>query len=156
MKSCSFERLPERLLSIGGRAAGSAGARNATWWWCAGGRTCPRERTWNGAVSGHRLESEIAACVYLCFSIPLPWRSIKKEEPWRCGIVVIVSSYRTEDYGFESRQGVRISGIYTLQCCYHNLMCIVIVCTWEKLMRKNLFLKKNLFWSLVTEMHSCF
>jgi hypothetical protein len=28
-------------------------------------------------------------------------------KPWRRGIVVIASAYRTEDPGFESRQGVR-------------------------------------------------
>jgi hypothetical protein len=52
--------------------------------------------------------------------------------PWRHGIVVIAFAYRTEDPRFESRQGVRFLGIYTLQCCFHNLICIVIVCTWEK------------------------
>jgi hypothetical protein len=49
--------------------------------------------------------------------------------PWRRGILVIPSAYRTEDPGFESQQGVRFLGIYTLQCCNHNLICIVIVCT---------------------------
>jgi hypothetical protein len=33
------------------------------------------------------------------------------------------------DPGFESRQGVRLLGLYTLQCCCHNLECIVIVYT---------------------------
>jgi hypothetical protein len=42
--------------------------------------------------------------------------------PWRRGIVVIASASRTEDPGFESRQGVRFLGLYTLQCCYHNLI----------------------------------
>jgi hypothetical protein len=32
----------------------------------------------------------------------------------RRGIVVIASTYRTEDPGFESRQGVRFLGIYAL------------------------------------------
>jgi hypothetical protein len=32
--------------------------------------------------------------------------------PWRRGIVVIASAYRTEDAGFKSRQGVRSFGIY--------------------------------------------
>jgi hypothetical protein len=41
--------------------------------------------------------------------------------------VVIASSYRTEDPWFESRQGVRFLGIYTMQCCCHYLICIVIV-----------------------------
>jgi hypothetical protein len=49
--------------------------------------------------------------------------------PWWRGIVVIASAYRTKDPGFESRQGVRFLGIYTLQCCRYNLICIVIVCT---------------------------
>jgi hypothetical protein len=30
--------------------------------------------------------------------------------------VVIASAYRTEDPGFESRKGVRLLGLYTLQC----------------------------------------
>jgi hypothetical protein len=29
----------------------------------------------------------------------------------------------------DSRQGVRFLGIYTLKCCCHHLICIVIVCT---------------------------
>jgi hypothetical protein len=33
--------------------------------------------------------------------------------PWRRGIVVIASALRTEDPGFESRQGVRFLGGYT-------------------------------------------
>jgi hypothetical protein len=49
--------------------------------------------------------------------------------PWRSGIVVTAAAYRTEDTRFEPRQGVRFLGIYTLQCCCHNLICIVIVCT---------------------------
>jgi hypothetical protein len=47
--------------------------------------------------------------------------------PWRRGIVVIASAYRTEDPGFESRQGVRFIGVFSLQCRCHNLICIVIV-----------------------------
>jgi hypothetical protein len=27
--------------------------------------------------------------------------------------------------------GCKVLGIYTMQCCCHNLICIVIVCTWE-------------------------
>jgi hypothetical protein len=46
---------------------------------------------------------------------------------WRRGIVVIAAAYRTEDRRFESRQGVRFLGLYTLQCCSQNLICIVIV-----------------------------
>jgi hypothetical protein len=60
--------------------------------------------------------------------------------PWRRrGIVVIVSAYRTEDPGFESRQCVRFLGINTLHCCCHNLIRIVIVCTY---LRKIIALKK--------------
>jgi hypothetical protein len=47
----------------------------------------------------------------------------------RRGIVVIASACRTEDLGFESRQGVRLLGIHTLKCCCHNVICIVIACT---------------------------
>jgi hypothetical protein len=43
-------------------------------------------------------------------------------------LVVIASAYRTEDPGFESRQGVRFLVIDTLQCCCHYLIRIVIVC----------------------------
>jgi hypothetical protein len=32
--------------------------------------------------------------------------------PWRRGIVVIASAYRTENPGFESRQGVRFRSLY--------------------------------------------
>jgi hypothetical protein len=53
--------------------------------------------------------------------------------PWRRGIVVIASASRTEDPGFESRQGVRFSGLYTFQCCCRNLICIVIVWIWKKI-----------------------
>jgi hypothetical protein len=34
--------------------------------------------------------------------------------PWRRGVVVIVSSNRTEDRGFKSRQGFKVVGLYTL------------------------------------------
>jgi hypothetical protein len=37
--------------------------------------------------------------------------------PWRRGIVVIVSASRTEDPGFESRQGVRFLGLHALSLC---------------------------------------
>jgi hypothetical protein len=40
--------------------------------------------------------------------------------PWRRGIAVIASAYRTEDPGFESSQSVRFLGLYTLQCCCLN------------------------------------
>jgi hypothetical protein len=49
----------------------------------------------------------------------------KKNAHFRRGIVVIA---RTEDPAFESRQGVRFLGLYTLQCCCLNLICIGIVC----------------------------
>jgi hypothetical protein len=54
-----------------------------------------------------------------------------KSLPSRRRIVVIAFADRTEDPGFESRQGVRFLGIYTLQWCCHTLIYIVIVCTWE-------------------------
>jgi hypothetical protein len=41
--------------------------------------------------------------------------------PWRKGIGVIASAYRTEDPGFKSRQGAMFLEIYMLQCCCHNL-----------------------------------
>jgi hypothetical protein len=41
--------------------------------------------------------------------------------------MVIASAYRTEDPGFEPRQGVRFLGIYRLQCCCQNLIRIVVV-----------------------------
>jgi hypothetical protein len=39
-------------------------------------------------------------------------------ESWLCGVVVIVSSDGTENLGFQSRRGVRLLGIFTLQCSY--------------------------------------
>jgi hypothetical protein len=45
---------------------------------------------------------------------------------------VVASTYRTEDPGFESRQGERCLGLDTLQCCCQNSICIVIVCLREK------------------------
>jgi hypothetical protein len=49
------------------------------------------------------------------------------------GIVAIESASRREVVpGFKSHQGVRFLGLKTLQCCCQNLMCIVIVCFWEK------------------------
>jgi hypothetical protein len=53
-------------------------------------------------------------------------------------VVVIASASRTEDPGFESRQGVRFLGINTLQCCCQNLKCIVIVCVRETNASKNM------------------
>jgi hypothetical protein len=47
--------------------------------------------------------------------------------PCRRAIVAIASDYRTEDQGFEPRQGVRFLGLYTLQLCCQNSRCIAIV-----------------------------
>jgi hypothetical protein len=69
------------------------------------------------------------------------------KRPWRRGIVVITSAYRSEDPGFESRQGVRFLGIYTLQWCFHNLICIVIVCIILEKKINDYFLKAN--WSFI-------
>jgi hypothetical protein len=66
----------------------------------------------------------------LCFFCSVQKMSKKcPQMPWRRGIVVIASAYRIEDPEFKSRQGVRFLRIYTLQCCCHNLICIVNVCT---------------------------
>jgi hypothetical protein len=48
--------------------------------------------------------------------------------PWRCGIVVIASAYRTKDPGFETHHGVKFLGIYTL----HNLIRALSLCVLEK------------------------
>jgi hypothetical protein len=61
----------------------------------------------------------ITKCIY--FSL-LPYGGVAY-------LVPIAPAYRTEDAGFESRQGVRFLGLYTLQCCCRNLVCIVIVFT---------------------------
>jgi hypothetical protein len=59
------------------------------------------------------------------------------KKPCQRGIVVIAYAYKREDLGFESRQGIfKILRTYTLECCCHNLICIVIECTWEKWMLK--------------------
>jgi hypothetical protein len=52
-------------------------------------------------------------------------------KPWRRSIVVIVSAYKTEQKIPGSNPAMFL-GIYTLQRCCHNFICIVIVCTWEK------------------------
>jgi hypothetical protein len=49
----------------------------------------------------------------------------------RSGIVVIASAYRTTDPGFESRQVVKLLGLYTLQCCCRNLNALSL-CLLEK------------------------
>jgi hypothetical protein len=56
---------------------------------------------------------------------------------WHSGL-----HYRTKDPGFKSCQDVRFFGIYILQCWCHYLICIVIVCEWEKLMLKKSLHKK--------------
>jgi hypothetical protein len=45
------------------------------------------------------------------------WAQKTTKWPWRHsgGIVVIASASGTEDLGFESRQGVRVLGLHTLQ-----------------------------------------
>jgi hypothetical protein len=50
---------------------------------------------------------------------PAQTRPVKKVDKltWRLGLVVIVSASRTEDRGFESRQGVRFLGLSTFQLC---------------------------------------
>jgi hypothetical protein len=67
--------------------------------------------------------------------------------PWRRSIVVIESAYRTKVPGFESRQGVRFFGIYTLQCCCHNLIRIVIV------MRNNKWLNNMYIHKVIRLLH---
>jgi hypothetical protein len=51
-------------------------------------------------------------------------------------VVVIASAYRTEDLGFESRQGVckvyRTVYVHTLQCCSQNLNALSF-CLLEKI-----------------------
>jgi hypothetical protein len=60
------------------------------------------------------------------------------------GIAVIAYADRTEDPGFESRQGVRfLVFIHTLQCCCQNLTCIAIVFICEKYILKNERKKKK-------------
>jgi hypothetical protein len=43
-----------------------------------------------------------------------------RSTPWRRVMGVIALAYKSEDPGFESHQGVRFLGIYTLQCRCHN------------------------------------
>jgi hypothetical protein len=87
-------------------------------------------------VRGHRLLHN-RFCEHI-YSVMLNLESCKLTNnlgmlPWRRGIVVIAAAYRTEDPGFEFHQGVRFLGVYTLQCCCHNLVCIDIVLTWKKI-----------------------
>jgi hypothetical protein len=74
-------------------------------------------------VSCHFLENQL----FYFNSIVSSGAKMNFFQPWRRGIVVIASAYKTEDPGFDSRHGVRFLGIYTLQCCCHNLICMVIV-----------------------------
>jgi hypothetical protein len=69
------------------------------------------------------------------------------------GIVVIAYAYRTEDPRFVSRQGVRFLGTYTLRCCCHNLICIVVVCTWDKMKRLNFLMECQSRFSLPNFRH---
>jgi hypothetical protein len=70
--------------------------------------------------------------LFLYFSV---YVNHTNKSPWRRGIVVIASAYISDDPGYESRRGVKFSGMYTLQfCCHNNLICFVIVCTWEKIL----------------------
>jgi hypothetical protein len=50
--------------------------------------------------------------------------------------LVISSASRTEDPGFESRQGVRILGLATLQCCSQNLIWIAYLFEKNKCLKK--------------------
>jgi hypothetical protein len=52
-----------------------------------------------------------------------------------------VSEAIEKNVGEKEVTGVRFFGIYTLQCCCHNLKCIVIVCTREKEIRIKSFEK---------------
>jgi hypothetical protein len=90
-----------------------------------------------------KFEKYVYTCIYHSLIVagvkkgPRPMLLLQQSRiekaPRRRGILVIASAYRTEYPGFESHQGVRFLGIYTLQCGCHNLICIVIVCTGEKI-----------------------
>jgi hypothetical protein len=76
-------------------------------------------------------------------------------KPRQRGIVVIASAYRTEDPGFESRQGVRFLGFY-IHCSaiVKKLICIVIVCIWEKrILKKNKIQCILRFWQQHCNVH---
>jgi hypothetical protein len=83
----------------------------------------PRAHLWTRAPS-----RDICFCSWL----RRLWPFRTKQSLLRRGIVVTASTAITEDPGFESHQGVRFLGLYTLQCCCQNLICIVIMCIWEK------------------------
>jgi hypothetical protein len=68
---------------------------------------------------------------------------------WRRGIVVIASASRTEDPGFEFRQGVRYLCLRTLQWCCQNL----IYSSWHRVfLRKINVYKKSYFWIILLYM----
>jgi hypothetical protein len=52
-----------------------------------------------------------------------------RDSVWAATKVNCPPTYITEDPKFESRQGVRFLGVYTLECCCHNSIRIVIVFT---------------------------
>jgi hypothetical protein len=68
------------------------------------------------------------------------------KKPWRRGIVVIASAYRTEDPRFESHRGVKLLGIYTLQWCCNNVHCHFVN------LRKNKLFK--IFFNVLAKRHS--
>jgi hypothetical protein len=59
--------------------------------------------------------------------------------PWRRGIVVIVSTNRTEDRGFESRQGVFRTLYVHGKAVLCNIIHIVILCTWVSEINDKIF-----------------
>jgi hypothetical protein len=62
--------------------------------------------------------------------------------PWRCGVVVIVSTKGKADGGFESRQGVWLLGLYTFaKAVLCSLVRIVIVRMSEINVEKKYILK---------------
>jgi hypothetical protein len=79
--------------------------------------------------------------------------------PWRRGIVVIASTYRTEDPEFESRQGERFLGISTLQSCCNNLPIMHCQCVYlRKKECLKIKIKKNFgknFWENSVSILTC-
>jgi hypothetical protein len=59
-------------------------------------------------------------------------------KPRRRDIMVIVSANRAKDRGFESHQGVRFLRLIHCIAVLGNLICIGIVCSWEKQMLKKI------------------
>jgi hypothetical protein len=60
-----------------------------------------------------------------CKNIGLKVFFCNSEQLFAC---LVFTASKTEDSGFESRQGVGFLGLYTLQCCCQNLVCSVIAC----------------------------